>query len=1205
MRMFGAVYRFELRYHLSRPVTWLYFTLFAVGAFALIATDTVAIVGGTGQVKRNAPWVLVQAQLLIVTLGQIVVAGLVGSAVLRDYQVRAHELLFTTTITRFAFLGGRFLGAFTVMVIVHVGMLVGLALGAAMPWLDATRIAPFNLAALVVPFVTLVVPALLVFSAIFLAVGALTRSAFAVHTQGIVLVVAWSIAQALVANLDSRTLAALVDPVGMSAFTSATRYWTVAEKNTMLVPMGGLLLLNRVLWVAAALGLAWLTGVLFRFRSAAPALGRARPVVTDAAPPAAVSAAPAVVTRIHGARAWWVQLASTTRMSFVSIVRQLPFAVIVAVGLINLGIAATYAEVVFGQRAWPLTYSVAGVLEGQFAVFFIVLITLYAGELVWRERELRADQLVDALPSHTSATLLGKIGGLVLAEAVLLVILMLAGMVFQAGHGYFRFEPLLYFAHLFGTVFPSLVQLTVLAVLVHVLVNQKYLGHALVIVAFVLRKLAPTLGFEHPLFQFATAAPHRYSDLNGYGPYVPALVWTALYWSAVAVLLGVVAYLAWVRGSEASWAMRVRVMRQRWSGGVRLVGAGGALVAIAAGGVLFHNSNRVNTYRTKAELRRLKGDYERRYAPLAALPQPRLVTVDVRVDLEPERLAFGASGTFTYVNNHARAIDTLLVTSMAREMVVDSLVWGRAVTPLVLDTLRGARLYRLAVPLAPNDTITLRYRGHYDSPGFPTGGPDTSVVQIGIRNAISANGSFVNYEYFPVLGYYDALELTSEDARRKEGLPPRVRAASIDDMRARGVTYMGLNADWIDFRATVSTAPDQVALAPGSLVREYEERGRRVFEYRATQPMLAFYSFLSARYAVRRDRWRDVDLEVYYHEGHEFNVDRMVAAMKASLEDFSARYSAYQFPQLRIVEFPRYSQFAQAFPGMVPFSESVGFILLAGSGPDAIDTPYYVTSHEVAHQWWFHQVIGGNVQGATMLSEALANYSAILVMERTFGREHIRKFLREQLDAYLAGRSREALAERPLMLVENQAYIHYNKGSLALYALRDLIGEPAMDRALRRFVADKAFQRPPFTTSRELLGYLAAETPDSLAPVLDDLFRTITLWDNAAEAGTATRRGDGTYDVAIRVRSAKFRADSVGNETPVPMADLVDIGVFGAVDSTAELGVPLYVAKHRLSAGDTTLHVVVPQLPRSVGVDPYNKLIDRNPRDNVTRVSVP
>ncbi|MBC7894126.1 MAG: hypothetical protein H7066_01870, partial [Cytophagaceae bacterium] len=727
-----------------------------------------------------------------------------------------------------------------------------------------------------------------------------------------------------------------------------TRYWSVAEKNTRSVPLGGVLLANRLTWSAMGLGLAFLTGALFRFRSAAPALGRPRRVVEEMSGPVAPVAVRAVITQHFGVGAWWVQLVSTARMSFASIVRQIPFTVIVAVGLINLGIAATYSEVVFGQNAWPVTYSVVEVLEGQFNVFFIVLITLYAGELVWRERELRADQIVDALPSRTSAMMLGKVSGLVLAEVVLLCVLFVAGMLFQASHGYFRFEPQLYASHLFGTVLPSLVQLTVLAVMIHVIVNQKSLGHALVILGLLLRGIAPRLGLEHPLFQYAKAAPFKYSDMNGYGPYVPSLIWTAVYWTGVAVLVGVVAYLTWVRGSEVAWTVRRRTARQRWTGATRVVTVGGLGVAAAAGAVLLHNGHRVNQYRTSSEQRALKADYERTYKPLARLPQPRLVDADVRVDLEPERLAFGVSGTFTYVNNHAAPLDSLVVTSMTRELRIDTLAWGRRATALVEDTLQGVRLYRLDAPLAPGDTVTLRYRAHYATRGFPSGGPDTALAQISPRNAISANGSFINSQYFPVLGYFAALELASDVARRKEGLAPKVRAASIDDVAARAVTYLGVNADWISFRATVSTAPDQIALAPGVLTREYREGGRRVFEYRSPQPMLAFYSFLSARYEVRREEWNGVALEVYYHKGHAFNVERMVASMKASLGDFSARFSPYQFQQLRIVEFPRYSQFAQAFPGTVPFSESVGFILRAGTSVDDVDAPYYVTAHEVA-----------------------------------------------------------------------------------------------------------------------------------------------------------------------------------------------------------------------------------------------------------------
>ena len=416
----------------------------------------------------------------VVNVGMIVVAGLVGSAILRDYQYRTHELLFTTPITKFAYLGGRFFAAFTVMVIVHFGIVVGLVLGAGMPWLDPARVLPVNLADYLAPYFVLRCRGCSSSSAIFFSVGALTRSSFAIHTQGIVLLVAWSIAQTLAGKINDQTLVAMLDPLGSTTFELVTRYWTVAEKNTRSIPLGGLLLANKILWSAAALGLAGLTYALFRFRSAPPSLkrrGRAKPWP---APPGGTVLARGARLRDAGlrSRTWWMQLLSTVRTTFLGIVRQAPFSIIIAIGLINLGIAAAYSEVVFGQRTWPVTYTMVEVLSGQFFIFFVVLIALYSGDVVWRERELRMDQITDAIPAPASAIMLGKIGGLVLVEAAILPMLIIAGVAYQAANGYYRFELPLYFGFLYGTVWLSLIQLTVLAVLIHVVVNQKYLGHA-------------------------------------------------------------------------------------------------------------------------------------------------------------------------------------------------------------------------------------------------------------------------------------------------------------------------------------------------------------------------------------------------------------------------------------------------------------------------------------------------------------------------------------------------------------------------------------------------------------------------------------------------------------------------------------------------------------------------------------------------------
>jgi aminopeptidase N len=266
---------------------------------------------------------------------------------------------------------------------------------------------------------------------------------------------------------------------------------------------------------------------------------------------------------------------------------------------------------------------------------------------------------------------------------------------------------------------------------------------------------------------------------------------------------------------------------------------------------------------------------------------------------------------------------------------------------------------------------------------------------------------------------------------------------------------------------------------------------------------------------------------------------------------------------------------------------------------------FYVTAHEIAHQWWAHQVIGANVQGATVLSESLSQYSALMVMEKEYGRAHMRQFLKTELDRYLAGRGGERIEELPLERVENQQYIHYRKGSLVFYRLREEIGEQALNRALQRFLQDKGYQQPPYTTSRELLDYLRAETPADRQQLLTDLFEKITLYDNRLETASARKRADGRYDVTLKLHAAKVHADGQGKETPAALDDWVEIGVFANGPSGKERDQKvLYLQRHHITTAAPTITVTVDAKPDEAGFDPYNKLIDRVSEDNRRKVTM-
>jgi aminopeptidase N len=238
----------------------------------------------------------------------------------------------------------------------------------------------------------------------------------------------------------------------------------------------------------------------------------------------------------------------------------------------------------------------------------------------------------------------------------------------------------------------------------------------------------------------------------------------------------------------------------------------------------------------------------------------------------------------------------------------------------------------------------------------------------------------------------------------------------------------------------------------------------------------------------------------------------MLDAMAASIDLYSASFSPYQFKHARVLEFPAYADFAQAFAGTIPYSEGIGFII-NHKDEEKIDMVTYVTAHEIAHQWWAHQVIGANQQGSTLLSESFAQYSALMVMEKLYGRDQIRRFLKYELDRYLASRGSELVEELPLARVENQPYLHYQKGTLVMAWLKDVVGRDVVDRSLRRLIARYAFHAAPYPSSADFLAILREEAGPAHDALITDLFEKITLYDLTATGMKVAKRPDGKFDV--------------------------------------------------------------------------------------------
>ena len=419
------------------------------------------------------------------------------------------------------------------------------------------------------------------------------------------------------------------------------------------------------------------------------------------------------------------------------------------------------------------------------------------------------------------------------------------------------------------------------------------------------------------------------------------------------------------------------------------------------------------------------------------------------------------------------------------------------------------------------------------------------------------------------------------------------------NIAARSDNYICNDADWVDVTTTISTDPDQTAIAPGSLQKSWTENGRRYFQYSLDKASLNFYSFVSARYEVARKKWNNIDIEVYYDAKHQVNVPNMLSSVQKSLEYYTSNFGPYYHKQCRIIEFPRYAGFAQAFPGTMPYSEGIGFITdLRDVTKDDIDFVFYVVAHEMGHQYWAHQLIGAGMQGSEMMSEGFAQYSALMVMEKKYGKDKMQQFLKYEMDGYLSGRSGELEAESPLIKTQEQQYIHYQKASVVLYYLKEMIGEAKVNNALKSLIDTYAYRQPPYPTSMSALRAFKSVTPDSLQYLITDMFENITLFSNRVTDANWKKVGN-EYEVTISTLSEKFRADSAGTETPIAINDYIDIGVFSSPTGKAPTGRPLTISRLKVSKKNNTYTLRVKERPYQVGIDPYNYLIDRVPDDNL------
>ncbi|MEQ9717738.1 MAG: M1 family aminopeptidase [Balneola sp.] len=1135
--------------------------------------------------------------------------SIIGGTIFKDFDNEMHSVTFSYPFKKWEYLGAKFLSGLTITIIVLSFAAIGIMLGSVLPGTNPELLGPFILMNYVQSFVYYLIPNLVFYGAIVFAVVTFTRNVSVGFITVLALIILQSLAGVLTQDSDNKILTAMLDPFGSLANNYYTEYWTIYERNENPLPFGDIILYNRLLWTGIGLLIFGFVYRTFSFDQEAFSFSFFRKKEGQAVTKKNFGSIMAVklpkvnlnFSLIEQIKTAWI----ISNQDLKYIIKSWAFIIITIFGLLfSLATIAVSSEI-YGTDTLPVTWQMLE-FPGLFFGLFINLLTfLYAGMLIHRSRTDKIDQLVHSTPAPNWAILLSKFFALVKMQGVLLLGIMFLGIGIQIYGGYYNFELDQYLFKLFGIELVHVVIWGLLALFVHTFFKNFYIGFFVLLVFSIGLNFLDQIGVEQMIFKYNQSPGTAYSDMNGFGSSLAPYYIYKLYWLFLGVILYVLSIIFFRRGVPDSISERFYEASKAFSPTLKTVFSVCLIGFLSMGTWIYYVNNISNENLSSKQFEKRLADWEKNYGKFENIAQPRIVDVNVDLDIYPESRDFEARGKYILVNKTDVAIDSIHVDHGG---FITEFGFEKPSELVLEDDSMNYDIYQLAEALQPGDSVVFT---------FSISNKPNGIFRN--NSPIRANGTFVNNSLFPRIGYNPASELRGEESREKFGLPPKERMASQTDSVALQNNYIAYDADWIDFETTISTSPEQIAIAPGYLQKDWTENGRRYFHYKMDSKMLNFYSFISAKFEVAKDSWNDIAIEVYYHKDHDYNIDRMIKGVKRSLDYYTEEFSPYQHKQVRIIEFPRTGGgFAQSFANTIPYSEAIGFIAeVDEENEDGVDYPFSITAHEVAHQWWAHQVIGANVQGATVMSESMSEYSSLKVLEKEYGEDKMRIFLKDALDSYLLGRTVETTKEKPLIYNENQQYIHYNKGSLVLYALSDYIGEENMNAALSRYIDDVAFQNAPYTTATEFLSYLDEATPDSLKYLLEDMFRTITLYDNSVKEASFETLEDSTFKVDLEFYATKYRTSEEGKRSykntagdslsveiegrrrplqSLPLEDWIDVGVFGVDEDGKET--VLYLKKHKITEIENLVSITVDQKPVSAGIDPYNKLIDTDSNDN-------
>lgn len=1164
--MFKSIYLYEIKNWLRSPVS--YVVVVVLFAFALVTIlGTGGFFDGVEQTDKEVRLLNSSHEILFMfqyfnKLLLFLVPVFFGTSLYKDYQSGTYKISYSFPINKWVYLAAKYLSSFSICICLSLVIGIALVTGELILGIANPKIGPFQMTGYLLAYLVYVIPNFFIFGGFIFVIVGVSRNIYAAFICTLI----FFLLQILVRNIlhDNATLLTLLDPFGQDAFMYSVRNWNLSDHNNLVPDIVGSILVNRVFWIVlASLCLAsfslkfdflyennWSFKALSSSRNSQP-LKQSKKVVSSISK----------VEYDHSFGSQMRRMLYLARVDFRYMIKSWIFFIFSIFGAVTIFFILFRITNSGEFNLMPLTRLMLSAPLSLYSIILMLAIFVYAGLLVHRGKNQHMNLLMDATTTTNASFLFSKVLALGLLILSFLAIMMICGISIQVYNGYYDFEIEQYLFHLIFISFPALMIWAMLAVFIHNLIPNLYLGLFVLIFAWIGFDNLSQVGLDSKLLHFNAASQMSYDDFNGYAGQLKGHFIVASYWLMSGLIMLCLSLVIWRRGIDKGILQRLtqtskNVSRPLVMTLVVITVAFGLLGFKIYGGEMAE-ANRSNAY-ANIDLDLFKDQF-REYANIK---QPKIIDIKLDIDLYPNQHSFKATGNYVLINKSSVPQDTVLIKAGFDE--ITNLVISRPNTLIEADSVMQYYIFKLVDPLLPNESMVL---------DFDIESVDNTLFS---RNScVLQNGSYIKQDILPRLQYYfnDEIKLPSDSTVSFEN-------------------YYHSDADLVSIETNITTTNDQIAIAPGDLVATKQEGRRTVYSYKTSHPIKFNFSFHSAEYTRTEEDYKGVSIEVFTNANHQSNVNSMIGGLKAALDYNTEWFGDYPHQRIRIIEFPHTeeSYSATLMSNNIPTSE-VLFTINEQAMAEKLNLPFYVMAHELTHEWFGNQMMPAKSQGAKMLTESITEYISLKIYEQAFGDEMGRKFLSKQHNRYLDGHKKENNVEHPLSHVRSeQQYIAYGKGAIAFNTLSHYLGENNFNDLLASFLNEYKNKDSAYPTSLDFINYLKANIETRFHNLVTEYFKQAVLLD--LEIGEDMRT-EGTQ-LSLSIIADKY--DAVTNEKVSLTWQRVQVGFLN------ELNEIISIEEVVLNANMSDFIFEIPEGAKSIMLDPDRLIIDPELDNNLVLI---